>query len=156
MIRGSASPLRIASASLTTAPSTQPPLTDAGDLAVAVDRHRRTGLAWTGTFDVDHAGDGHCLAGGTPAIDVVQQFTHQDLLVDTPGDHAGQFFHCCQRMTFHEVINIRQRGRHPTGQRRVPGCDLQRVDPDQVVGDALQAAHLLAEQLPGRRGPSRR
>src|SRR3954454_10286424 len=56
----------------------------AGDLAVTVDGHCGTRLAGGRPFDVDHSGDGHVLAGRTPAVDFVQQLTHQDLLAETP------------------------------------------------------------------------
>ena len=83
---GSASPLRIASASLTTAPSTQPPLTMPATSPSTVDGHRRPGLARAGALDVDHAGDRHGLAGVAPAVDVVEQLAHQDLLVRDAGE----------------------------------------------------------------------
>jgi hypothetical protein len=45
-----------------------------------------------------------------------------------------------------EVVDVRQGRRHAGGERRVAGCGLARVGPDDPVAQAVQPRHLLAEQ----------
>ena len=122
----------------------------AGDLAGLGDRHGRAGQPRARALDVDDAGDRHTLAGLVPAVDVVEQFTH--VLRPPCRRHGSAITRASssmrgERMPFHETVNVREGGRHSPGQRRVAGRDLQRVDPDQPVGDALQALHLLGEEV---------
>src|SRR5262245_11575473 len=48
-------------------------------LGVLADRHRRARVAGTGALDVDDAGDRHPLAGGAPALHVVQDLLHREI-----------------------------------------------------------------------------
>ena len=59
-------------------------------------------------------------------------------------------------VALHELVNKREGGGHPAGQRGVPGRGLERVDPHDPAGDPGQAGHLLPDQLRGRPDPTRR
>ena len=48
-------------------------------------------------------------------------------------------------MPLDERIDVRQRRRHAARERGVARRDLQRVDPDHSVGDAVEPNHLLGE-----------
>ena len=58
---------------------------------------------------------------------------------------SARLLHRVERVALDEAVDERQGGRHAPGQRRVAGRDLQRVDPDDAVGDAVQALHRLGE-----------
>src|SRR6185436_6668631 len=121
-MRGSASPLRIASASVTTAPSTHPPLT-----LPATSPFSFTAIAAPGPRGPDPStSTTRASATFVPAdrqrsrssriSRISSSVLHvSSLLVE----HVGQLLHRSQRVPFHEPVNVRQRRRHPTGQRGV-------------------------------------
>src|SRR5581483_1327437 len=62
-------------------------------------------------------------------------------------DDLGECPEGVQRVSLHELVNERERRRHPRCQRSVAGGRLQRVHPDRPVGHSVQSLHLLAQQL---------
>ncbi len=63
----------------------------AGDIAIFVDRHRRTRKARPGTFDVDHARQRNSFPLGPPAFEIGEDFLHRLRLATRP---PYQLAHC--------------------------------------------------------------
>ena len=61
------------------------------------------------------------------------------------GEDDGELLQRCVRVSFHKSVNVRKGGRHSRCQWSVSGCGLQRVDPDQLVGHAVESQHLLGD-----------
>src|SRR5262245_55775489 len=136
----------MSSASPTTAPSTQPPLTEP-----ATSPSSLTAIAAPGSRGPDPSMlTTRATATRRPPArqrSMSSSTSRMGYPRSNARDGSGQLFQRGQRMTFHEVINIRQRRRHPSRQWRITRGDLQRVDPDDVEGDPLQTLHLLGQSL---------
>src|SRR5829696_234992 len=61
------------------------------------------------------------------------------------GDGAGELFEGVEVVAGEEDVDVRERGRHPCRQRLVAWGGLERVDPDDPVGEAAEALHLLGQ-----------
>src|SRR5215213_8997831 len=61
------------------------------------------------------------------------------------GDGAGELFEGLEVVAGEEDVDVRERGGHASCERLVAGGGLEGVDPDDPVGEAAQALHLLGE-----------
>src|SRR5215207_700680 len=61
------------------------------------------------------------------------------------GDGKGELLQGLEVVAGEEYVDVRERGRHSTGQGPVAGFGLEGVDPDYPVGQTLDARHLLGE-----------
>src|SRR3954453_14286674 len=139
--RGSASPASTASASETTAPSTQPPLT-----LPATSPSWLTAIAAPGPRGPDPStSTTRATATRLPAR--CQRSMSSSNSRTSSIQHAGEGFQRVQRVALHELVDVGERRRHATGEWRVARRHLQWVDPHHAVGDALQSLHLLAQHL---------
>src|SRR6266540_942300 len=145
----------MASASETTAPSTQPPLTlpltsPSMFTAIAAPGARgpepsmsttlatATGLPAPRQRSMSSSSSRMCVLRVGRAVTPARGFV---------ADDRRELFHRGQRMPLDEVVDVGQRCGHAPGQRGVARRDLQRVDPHDVEGHSLQAAHLLGEHV---------
>src|SRR5215212_11021627 len=63
------------------------------------------------------------------------------------GDGAGEFLQRLEVVAGEEDVHVGERGGHPRREGLVAGSALQRVDPDDPVGETTQAPHLLGEDV---------
>ena len=113
----------------------------AGHLAVLADGHGRAR---------DRAGRSpRCRRPGRwpPACRPARQRSMSSRISFTRAITSAELLQRGQRVALHEVVNIRQGGRHSPRQRRVAGRHLQRVHPHHPVGDPVEAGHLLGQHL---------
>src|SRR5215217_9243452 len=61
------------------------------------------------------------------------------------GDGAGELFQRLEIVAGDEHVRVRERGGHTSGQGLIAGGGLERVHPDDPVGQTLDAGHLLGE-----------
>src|SRR5438128_4563179 len=142
------SPDRIARASCTTAPSTHPPETDPATSPASF-----TAIVAPGSRGLDPSiPTTRAIATRWPAVrhrsmSSRTSFMRAFSLSGSLRDRPRELLQRSDRVTLNELVNVRQCGRHSSRQRRVAGTRLQRVDPHDAVGDALEAGHLLGEHL---------
>src|SRR5690348_14609438 len=141
MTPGSRSPPRISSAASTTAPSTQPPETEPATSPASL-----TAIAAPGSRGLEP------ITSTTRAIAAVwpapcQRATSASTsfsgISASLRDHRRDLLQRGERMAFDEHVDVRQRRGHALRERRIARAGLERVDPDDLVGDAREARHLL-------------
>src|SRR6056297_2577604 len=138
-----------ASASATTAPSTQPPDTDP-----ATSPSSLTAMAAPGRRGPDPSVSmTRAIATRLPAARHLSMSSRISFMAArslrwwSRGQLLGELLERGQRVALDEAVDVGQRGGHPPCEGLVTGAGLERVDPHDAVGDAVQAGHLLTEDL---------
>ena len=140
------------SASVTTAPSTQPPDTEPMTSPDLVDGHGRARVAGPEPSRSTTRASATCWpASRQRSMSCVISFTASTVCPRRDGRprprRGRRGRERGQRMALDEVVDVGERGGHAPGQRLVARRRLERVDPDHAVGDPAQAGHLLGQQL---------
>src|SRR5690349_3826168 len=133
MTPGSRVPPRISSAASTTAPSTQPPETEPATSPDAL-----TAIAAPGSRGLEPiTSTTRAIAAVWPAAchRAMSASTSFNGMVGSLRDHRRDLFEGGERMSFDEHVDVRERGGHALGERRVARTGLQRVHPHDLVRD---------------------
>src|SRR5438477_1153373 len=142
------SPERMARATCTTAPSTHPPETEPATSPASF-----TAIVAPGSRGLDPSiPTTRAIATRWPAVrhrsmSSRTSFIRACSLSGSLRDHSRELFQRGERMTLDELVNVRQCRRHSARERRVARAGLQRIDPHDAERDAIQARHLLGENL---------
>src|SRR3712207_992147 len=126
------------------------------DLPVLGDRHRSPRTQRPRALDLHDGGQGYLLVLIAPArypvhdrIHIVPPFSVCILSIPLGGigDGRCELLQRLEVVPGEEDVHVGERCCHARGERLVAGGALQGVDPDDLMGQAAQALHLLAEHV---------
>ena len=135
---------RTSSASVTTAPSTQPPDTEPATSPSSLTAMVAPGPRGPDPMTSTTVARATLRPSAPPPLDVVQDVLHGELphyasVLPAPPNSVTS---ATPRCALQESVHIGAAPPPSPGQGRVTGGRLQRVDPDDLVGHPVQAGHL--------------